>query len=179
MSSRPNEDSIYGNRSDIAGVLLESSELEKPCVGFETDTCVAKSFHTRFITRNVLCYEPTPPEGYKARWRKACTYKEGLNRNLQPVFDEDVGMYRIGEEGYYEGPPEFPTYFFLCPKLPKSDDKTFETATERCDSAVQIDENTYFYYSFPQRMFWEHRELQTALRDKIRSFVIERDEVSP
>ena len=180
MSSRPNDDSIYGNRSDIAGVLNRGGVIDtKPCVGFDTDECTFTSAQTNFVGRYTTCYEMPSPDGYRARWRKECSYKEGIVRGIVSVYDEDVGMYRIGEEGYYEGTPEFPTYSFICPKIPKSDDKTFETATERCDSAVLIDDNTFFYYSFPQRMFWEHRELQTALRDKIRSFIIERDEISP
>ncbi len=180
----PDQENPYGKRTDIAGVLSNIGVVRTyPCINFMdrkmcTQDASQTGFSRKFTTCNPHYFANVNDSRHLGLWRKKCVYtykppNEKRVYNAKPVFDDDVGMWRIGHEGYYEGSIEFPDYWFVCPKIPKSEDKTQENTRERCDSAFRVDENTYFYYSYPQRMFWEHRELQNALKQKIQSFIVE------
>jgi hypothetical protein len=81
-------------------------------------------------------------------------------------------MWRIGVAGYYEGEPEFPDYWLICGK-PDTDWKS-NVVAPRCHSAVQIDNRTFAYYSFPQKTgFWHHREIHKMVTDEIKGFIVE------
>ena len=117
-------------------------------------------------------------ENYRGLWRRTCKYRESTmyasrKKDLTPVFDDEVGMWRLGDEGYYEGSPEFPSYFMICPKTPRPKHPRTGRVSEECKSAFRISDGAYFYYSFPHRMFWEHQQIHRELKEKIMGFVIQ------
>jgi hypothetical protein len=120
---------------------------------------------TSFISHYLDCFKIPAMDQYKARRRGACAPK------AEPVYDEDAGLYRIGDtDGYYEGHHAFPKYWLKCEK--PADDYKSSTRSRRCKAAVPINENLFFEYSFPRELFFEHKFIRDALKEKIRSFIV-------
>jgi len=145
--------------SDVEVVLKQALiKMEHPCATHGKETCTRYTYQVgSWFTQYMDCNpKDVLADKHHALWRKACKYKEGLKKNQTPVFDEEVGMWRIGEAGYYEGSPEFPTYWFICGK-PDTDWHNHYVAP-RCQSTVYVTDTVSAYYSFPQKQgFWRHR----------------------
>lgn len=161
---------------DLNVVLkLALIKQERPCSGQDKETCTAYTYQGGEWVANYLdCHSDGITNMHHGRWRKACKYKEQQKKNLTPEFDEDVGMWRIGEAGYYEGSPEFPTYWFICGKPGTDWNKHY--VSPGCSSAVYVTDGVYAYYRFPQRTgFWHHREIHDQLQKKLQSFIVKTD----
>jgi hypothetical protein len=163
-----------GHSIRITGVL-ESGRVEvRPCYGFEGKVCRSTSAQRWFI-QYVPCYKGKNGERiYRAQWQRMCTLRDYRSKKVEePVFDEELKMWRIGPSGYYEGTPEFPSYFLDCGKPDPKSDWGAQYVNPRCRSAVQVNDNLYIYYTFPQREgFWEHRTISETVRKKMTRFIV-------
>lgn len=174
-------ESKYGDKSSIRGILKPINYRETlPCYGFEgKDICTFTMVEGHFTGLFTLMNNGTAhPDGipYKCLWRKTCGYRDGYGPpyRVEPVFDEDVQMWRLGTRGYYLGSPEFPSYWVDCEKFSK-DIPLKNINRGVCEASVKIGDGLYFDYSFSRRMFWEHREIQKSIKDKIESFIVKRN----
>lgn len=170
------EPSIGEKGASDVEVVLKQALIKRahPCPAHGKETCTRYTYQVGAWFTQYLDCSPKDilPDKHHALWRKTCKYKEGQKKNQTPVFDEEVGMWRIGEAGYYEGSPEFPTYWFICGK-PGTDWHNHYVAP-RCSSAVYVTDTVYAYYSFPQQQgFRHHREIHEQLQKKLRSFIVE------
>lgn len=162
-----------GKQISIAGVLAGNLVEKFNCVGFEETVCTSSA------AQNSIAGYRNCSSQYRGRWRRACAivdgfYKKGtsiLNSPEDPIFDEEMQMWRIGLSGYYEGTPEFPTYSLDCGK--PGTVWASGQLKPRCRSAVHINDNLYIYYTFPQREgFWDHREINAMVEEKVKSFIV-------
>ena len=161
---------------DVRVVLHEAFvKRERPCQSPGQKVCTQYGYQARWFSRYLDCQSRgSIDEMYYGIWRKVCGYKEGQHNNLTPEFDEEVGMWRIGEAGYYEGEPEFPTYWFACKKPVLSEQSSSDS--KLCLSAVYVQDNISAYYHFPRKEgFWHHREIHDQLQKKLQSFIVKTD----
>lgn len=187
-SSKPNADHTYGDRSNIIA-LLHNAHNEPirtyPCHGFDDrDICTEFWHQRRFVLRYQNCADEinvlNPFIRFRAKWRRGCAIGTGLRHTnkeihnfkpIDPFYDEEVGAWNLNDEAFFKGPIEFPSYWMICDKFPKIEDKTYEPHRKRCSSSFQVYGNLHFEYSFPQRMFWEHEKLQRQMKERVLSFV--------
>jgi hypothetical protein len=156
-------------------VLLEQAIIKKelPCLAQDKEICTRHTYQMgAWATQYLDCSsQDTLPDRHNAVWRKACKYKEGQKKDLAPVFDEEVGMWRIGVAGYYEGTPEFPGYWLICGKPGTDWNKHY--AVQSCTDAVYVTDGVYAQYHFRQKEgFWHHREIHDQLQKKLQSFIV-------
>tara|TARA_R110001592_G_C13183961_1_gene751337 strand:- start:4429 stop:5574 length:1146 start_codon:yes stop_codon:yes gene_type:complete len=162
--------------TNIGGVLKRELRLTLPCFGFEGKTeCTALSYQSGFVARYLDCdsYHRLKRDGdvpYHGRWRRQCGYIENGNLDLQPVYD-DVGLWRVGDAGYYKGEPEFPDEWFIC-KKPKDLNDAKTLRKNQCYSAISFSDGIVFDYTYPRYMFWEQRKIRERLKKKIESFIV-------
>lgn len=179
LTARMDAEGPYGENADIVGLLQDEKTYTFPCLGFNNrTTCVSHAFQNIFVREALDC---TPNrynrvhflESYKARWRRSCKYKGNFGEGYieKPVYDLDVGMMKLNDRTYFEGDPEFPTAYVVCQKPDTKDPLLLRGLHRVCESSIQIDDNTYFEYGFPQALFWEHKKLQVELKKKIQSFI--------
>lgn len=164
---------VEGGDVDIPVVLGNGSIITKRCYGYEREMCTRSTVQIwRWGAHYLDCNNKLPlSEANTAIWRRKCSFQEEGQPVEPPVFDSQVGMWKIGTAGYYEGEPEFPDYWMVCGK-PGTAWKS-NVVAPRCQSAVQIDERTFAYYSFPQKTgFWHHREVHKLVTEQIRSFIV-------
>lgn len=182
MSPHMDESGLYGKNADIAGVLTRSSSKTAACIGFaDKKECTSHSFQNLYVQHALECFKKKGVEYYyNARWRRACKYGGILGQKYieKPVYDPDVEMMKLGDRVYFEGDAEFPTSYMLCPKPKTKDPAQLKELYHRCETAIEIDSNVYFYYGFPQSMFWEHKKLQAELKKKIQSFIVRPERVN-
>lgn len=159
-------------------VIIKEARIKQSrnCPGFNEDICTRYTYQLgAWVTGYLDCRTGIEPvDRHHGIWRKACTYKEDQMKGLSPVFDQEVGMWRIGLAGYYEGSPEFPSYWLVCAK-PESDWRK-HYAAPRCTSSIYLTDNVYAEYHFSQKSgFWHHREIHDQLQKKLQGFIVKTD----
>lgn len=177
MTAIPDENNDIKGSTNIGGVINPEYTLTYPCFGFEgREECTAFSYQSGFSAHFLDCnsYWRRVRDGdlpYHGRWRRKCNFKEGRDLGLEAVFDKEVGMWRVGTSGYYEGDPEFPDYWMNCEK-PKDPEDGLTKGYRICMSSLPLGEELYFSYSFPRHLFLKHREIHQRLKSKLEGFII-------
>ena len=177
MGSSPSKTFKALGPTNIGGLLTDEYRITHPCFGFEGQkTCTKKSYQVPFTTKYLDCnsYQRYKRDGdtpYHGIWQRQCDFMESGTLDLQPIFDTEAQMWRIGEAGYYKGDPEFPDEWYICKKPQNSADG--KTLGKRiCDSSLLLGHGIVFHYTYPRHLFKEQRKIQELLKKRIESFII-------
>lgn len=153
-------------RHTVGGLLNGFSVRTFPCDRGDNEKkpCNAYTYQIHFW-KFLNCKTPSEItlNKYEAVWLGQCAPK------TTPVFDKDVGMWRIGMNAYYEGSPEFPSYWLICHREQNGES---EENSKSCESAVAINDAVYFKYSFSRELFAEHRKIHDQIRVKIQNWIV-------
>ena len=176
MTAYPQPGSDQTNRrTNIGGLLSEAWPVTRPCFGFENKTqCTQHPADGPFVADYLDCYNLTAHKDgtpIYAKWLRFCGYSEGSTLNLEPEFDEEVDMWRLGKAGYFEGDPEFPDYWFICEKPTSLEDANTKW-NRTCRAGIAIGDRLDFIFIFPRHLFWQHREIHERVKAKIESFIV-------
>ena len=174
MEAYPSSDPEHKDKKRNIGVLLhEQKTVHRPCVGYEDVETCPDNVYVRYFWSYLkwpYTYKKNSELGefHYSYWRGMFSPK------TDPIFDEEAQMWVIMPDsdrpGFYTGNPAFPDDYLKCRKPPIPEDKF---GGYSCESTLHLSDNLYLKYSFPRELFFKHKEIQSLLRAKIQSFIVD------